>query len=222
MEPTDRDQVKIAKKEFRGSVTAERVATIVRKIKENRTEMTYTAEAFKEINGLQEQLRERDAMSEQVENAHRGEINRLQQQLQERDAMSEQVENAHRGEINRLQQQLQERDAMSEQVENALRGEINRLQEQLRERDRVVRDLEGTVRHLRLINRATGNVRDTTINQIQERDRDARNNSHGARVTFNVFGRRIFERDGVRLSTEGIVSLAAVTVAVGVVWWYLS
>ena len=197
MEPTDRDQVKIAKKEFRGSVTAERVATIVRKIKENRTEMTYTAEAFKEINGLQEQLRERDAMSEQVENAHRGEINRLQQQLQERDAMSEQVENAHRGEINRLQQQL-------------------------RERDRVVRDLEGTVRHLRLINRATGNVRDTTINQIQERDRDARNNSHGARVTFNVFGRRIFERDGVRLSTEGIVSLAAVTVAVGVVWWYLS
>ena len=197
------------------------------------------------VRELLEELRETDSDKKETESALRGQREYYERKLQEREAIREQVEVVLYGVINRLQKQLHERDPISglygelirllgrfqknaimELVQNAhcdeIHDELNGLREELQEMNGAVRDLKDTFRHLRLINRATGNVRDTTINQIQERDRDARNNSHGARVTFNVFGRRIFERDGVRLSTEGIVSLAAVTVAVGVVWWYLS
>ena len=317
MEPTDRDQVKIAKKELRGSGTAERengmVATLRREIKERRTEITYTAEAVKElekqlqgsdagrkhveaalrgqiedlnnkviekeqlettlrghikelekkireeysdkvsvefklrckVRELLEELQETESDKKEAESTLRGQREYYERKLQEREAIREQVEVGLYGVINRLQNLLHGRDPISglygelirlqeriqknaiiELVQNAHRdeihGEFNRLQEQLQEMDRAVRDLEGIFRYLRLINRATSNVRDTTINQIQERDRDARNTRHGVRFTWNVFGRRIFERNAVKLTTEGVVSLAAVTVAAVAGWWFRS
>jgi len=200
------------------------------------------------VRELLEELQETESDKKEAESTLRGQREYYERKLQERDAIREQVEVVLYGVINRLQKEIHERDHMSgvyrklirlheriqknaimELVQNAHRdeihGELNRLQEVFQEMDSAVTNLEGTVRHLRLINRATSNVRDAVINQIQERDRDARNTRYGVRFTCNVFGRRIFERNAVRLTTEGVLSLAAVTVAVGAAvagWWFLS